>query len=196
MNIADLQNIISLGESETLEFKSSFNAEVIETLVAFANTNGGNLTVEDLRTDDYQSNTRNKLIAEAFYLTKDIEKYGSGYIRVRKEIREYPTMSFNYKEMGNGFIIHLKYDEQKISANVPKDVPKDVPKEKRMEFILELIKANSKITIQQIADKCNVSVKTVKRDIEKLKTGNIIKRQGGRKEGYWELLIKKDLANS
>jgi ATP-dependent DNA helicase RecG len=148
----------------------------------------GNLTVDDLKTDDYQSNTRNKLIAEAFYLTKDIEKYGSGYIRVRKEIREYPTMSFNYKEMGNGFIIHLKYDEQKISTNVPKDVPKDVPKEKRMEFILELIKANSKITIQQIADKCNVSVKTVKRDIEKLKTGKIIKRQGGRKEGYWELL--------
>ena len=45
MNIADLQNIISQGESETLEFKSSFNAEVIETLVAFANTSGGKVII-------------------------------------------------------------------------------------------------------------------------------------------------------
>ncbi len=35
----------------------------------------GDLTVEDLQTDHYQSNARNRLIAEAFYLTNDIEKY-------------------------------------------------------------------------------------------------------------------------
>ncbi|MFZ2631282.1 MAG: ATP-binding protein [Desulfosalsimonadaceae bacterium] len=33
------------GESETLEFKSSFNTEVIETLVAFANASGGNVLI-------------------------------------------------------------------------------------------------------------------------------------------------------
>jgi hypothetical protein len=38
--------------------------------------------------------TRNELIAEAFYLTRDIEKYGSGYWRVRKAIADYPTMKF------------------------------------------------------------------------------------------------------
>lgn len=36
----------------------------------------GDLTIEQLKTDHYQSRTRNKLIAEAFYLTKDIEKKG------------------------------------------------------------------------------------------------------------------------
>ena len=54
----------------------------------------GEITIEDLKTDTYQSHTRNKLIAEAFYLKKEIEKYGSGYIRVRKEIKDYPTMKF------------------------------------------------------------------------------------------------------
>lgn len=39
----------------------------------------GDITIDQLKTDNYQSRTRNKLIAEAFYLTKDIEKYGSGY---------------------------------------------------------------------------------------------------------------------
>jgi hypothetical protein len=43
----------------------------------------GDLTIEKLKRDDYQSRTRNRLIAEAFYLTRDIEKYGSGFIRVR-----------------------------------------------------------------------------------------------------------------
>lgn len=33
----------------------------------------------------------NKLIAEAFYLTKKIEKYGSGFIRSRKELETYHT---------------------------------------------------------------------------------------------------------
>lgn len=48
------------------------------------------LTVEQLKKDHYQSRIRNMLIAEAFYLTKVIEKYGSGYVRVRNEIAKYP----------------------------------------------------------------------------------------------------------
>jgi ATP-dependent DNA helicase RecG len=42
---SDIINLISLGECETLEFKNSFNKEVIETLVAFANTSGGKILV-------------------------------------------------------------------------------------------------------------------------------------------------------
>ena len=41
MNAADLKDIIKKGESEIVEFKSSFDNETIETLVAFANTKGG-----------------------------------------------------------------------------------------------------------------------------------------------------------
>ena len=41
MTTVELEKLLELGESENLEFKSSFNNEVIETLVAFANTCGG-----------------------------------------------------------------------------------------------------------------------------------------------------------
>jgi ATP-dependent DNA helicase RecG len=44
-NLSDIESLINSGESETLEFKSSFNNETIETLVAFANTNGGKVIV-------------------------------------------------------------------------------------------------------------------------------------------------------
>jgi ATP-dependent DNA helicase RecG len=40
-----LQHIIQQGESETLEFKTSFSDEVIVSLVAFANLKGGTVCV-------------------------------------------------------------------------------------------------------------------------------------------------------
>ncbi len=45
MHLTDqqLNHLIQQGESENLEFKSGFNNELIETLVAFANTSGGKL---------------------------------------------------------------------------------------------------------------------------------------------------------
>ncbi len=36
-----LSNILTQGENEKVEFKTSFSKVVIETLVAFANTKGG-----------------------------------------------------------------------------------------------------------------------------------------------------------
>ncbi|MBI4397275.1 MAG: putative DNA binding domain-containing protein [Elusimicrobia bacterium] len=44
-NSADILMLIRQGESQTVEFKQSFGREAIETLCAFANTNGGSLLV-------------------------------------------------------------------------------------------------------------------------------------------------------
>ena len=43
--INSLQKIIDSGESQTVEFKSSFGKEVIESLVAFSNSKGGKVVV-------------------------------------------------------------------------------------------------------------------------------------------------------
>jgi ATP-dependent DNA helicase RecG len=40
---SELSGIIGAGESESLEFKSSFNQDVVETAAAFANTRGGRI---------------------------------------------------------------------------------------------------------------------------------------------------------
>jgi ATP-dependent DNA helicase RecG len=45
MNAQELKKIITGGESETLEFKPSFNQDVIETASAFANTHGGRIVI-------------------------------------------------------------------------------------------------------------------------------------------------------
>lgn len=84
----------------------------------FFNPSGlyGDITVDELKTDRYTASTRNKLIAEAFYLTNDIEKYGSGFIRIRQAIASYPTMKYDFYVMGNGCFSELSYERQKIST--------------------------------------------------------------------------------
>ena len=41
----ELQQIITNSENLTVEFKSSFGKECIETIVAFSNTNGGKIFI-------------------------------------------------------------------------------------------------------------------------------------------------------
>ena len=41
MNPSDIVSIINKGETEQLEFKSTFQKETVTTIVAFANTIGG-----------------------------------------------------------------------------------------------------------------------------------------------------------
>ena len=73
----------------------------------------GKQTIEALRTDDYVAYTRNKLVAEAFYLTGDIEKYGTGYTRIRKEIADYPTMKFEFDEKPSAWLVTISYEKRK-----------------------------------------------------------------------------------
>jgi ATP-dependent DNA helicase RecG len=41
----NMQKLIQAGESDKIEFKLSFNDEVIETVVAFSNTSGGSVFI-------------------------------------------------------------------------------------------------------------------------------------------------------
>ncbi|MBE0640074.1 MAG: winged helix-turn-helix transcriptional regulator [Bacteroidales bacterium] len=149
----------------------------------------GGITIEQLKTDSYQSQTRNKLIAEVFYLTKDIEKYGSGFIRIRREIKEYPTMLFEYRELGDGFLVEIKYEKQKTSLQPRNDVGKDVGKEIAFKYrsIIETIRNNPEITIPELAKTSGLTTRTIERKISELKNYGLLQRTGGRKEGYWAL---------
>lgn len=81
-------------------------------------------------------------------------------------------------------------DELKNEKNVPINVPKNVPI-KRLDKILSLVADDSSITIDQLAQRCEVSDKTIKRDITKLKEQGLIERQGSLKSGSWQLLKQK-----
>jgi ATP-dependent DNA helicase RecG len=135
-------------------------------------------SVDDLQTDTYQANHRNKLLAEAFYLMDEVEKYGTGFIRIRQYLQQYPDLQYTIQDNPAFFRIFLQH----------KDVPKDVPKEKRLELLIALIKRNNKMTQPALAQYFNVDLKTIKRDMEQLKKEGKVLRRGGKKDGYWQVL--------
>ena len=147
----------------------------------------GNLTIDDLKTDAYQSHARNKLIAEAFYLTKDIEKYGSGFIRIRHEVSQYPTMEFVYSEVGTGFLTTLRYKQQRVTRNVTENVTENVTDSREIR-ILNLMKKNNRISTGEMARNLNVSRMTIAREISSLKKQGLIIRIGSAKGGHWEVV--------
>lgn len=151
----------------------------------------GNLTVEELKKDNYQANARNKLLAEAFYLTGDIEKYGSGFIRIRKEIKEYPTMKMEFNEIPNGFLASLSYTKQKTSlAEIDGGVNGGVSGgvSGGVNDILLLIENNPGINVSNIKSLLNIPQRTIERWINQLKKENKIEFKGAPKTGgYWKI---------
>jgi len=86
----------------------------------------------------------------------------------------------------------LKTLEKIKKENVPKNVPKNVPL-KRLDKILELIAKNRNITVTELSSKLNVTDKTIKRDIGKLKENNKLVRVGSLKTGYWKIIDEADI---
>ena len=64
----------------------------------------------------------------------------------------------------------------------------DVRKEKGMNTrVLEIITAQTDISLSEIADRLGVSYKTVQRAMTDLKKIGVIERVGGRRKGYWRV---------
>lgn len=55
--------------------------------------------------------------------------------------------------------------------------------------ILELMAAQTDISLPEIADCLGVSYKTVQRAVADLKKMGVIERMGGRKKGYWKIKL-------
>lgn len=53
--------------------------------------------------------------------------------------------------------------------------------------VLELIRAQTDISLSEIAGRLGVSYKTVQRAVADLKKGGVIERIGGRRKGYWKI---------
>ncbi len=83
----------------------------------------GKLRIEDLQRNDYVSSIRNRLLAEAFFLMGDIERYGTGFVRIREALSSYSEIEFKIEEIGDFFKAELR----QIETISPHDTPHDTP---------------------------------------------------------------------
>jgi len=173
--------------------------KIFDNRIEFFNPGGlyDGLTLTDLLSDNYTSKTRNKLIAKAFKEVGLIERYGSGIKRIIDICNNYGIISPKFEELHSGFMVIIF--KEKINdplndtddlVNDPDDPVNDTndPVNDRIKKILNCIKKNKNITRAEIADKCDVSIETIKRDIQNLKKQNKLKRVGSDKTGYWQII--------
>ncbi|MDP2908213.1 MAG: ATP-binding protein [Nanoarchaeota archaeon] len=136
---------------------------------------------QDFISQDLPSILRNPSVANNLYLSADIEKWGSGLKRISKECKA-NSVKVEFKVLKYGFTVQFTRPK-----NVPETVPETVP-ENRLNIIIRHISNNDKVTIPALAKLLKVNEKTIKRDLEKLKANNKLKRVGPDKGGHWEIL--------
>ena len=150
----------------------------------------GGISIADIQTDNYKSSLRNKLVAEAFYLTNNIEKYGSGFIRIRKALRDYRELSLEVKEIGAGVELTFKriatpdVSQQKVelaTGSVESTVESTV--ESSVE-IIDLIARKPGVTAKELAQMVGVTLRAIEKQIAKLKREGRLIRVGPNKGGH------------
>ncbi len=154
---------------------------------------------------------RNPLIANTLYLSKDIEKWGSGFRRITEACQKSNT-KVKFEIRKNGFMVIFyrkndkelldltgenKNDEKNVALNdenVAKNVALKV-KEKYPELrkvyidIIEAVSKDNYITQEEIAGELNKTRNSIYRDIKVLKDMGILERLGSKKNGYWKVNI-------
>ncbi len=141
-------------------------------------------TPKDFIKGTERSILRNPLIANTLYLSKDIERWGSGIRRIYNACKE-EKVKVEFKELKSGFLIIFQR-----KAESPKRVLKEVLKEltDNQKKILGAIDKNPKITSEELAGMVGISARKIRENIKKLKDERMVKRIGGRKEGHWEVI--------
>lgn len=139
----------------------------------------GGISLKDLLEDNYTSQTRNKLIANAFKEIGLIERYGSGIKRIRSLCESHGEISVKFEEVFNGFIVIL----EKIKSSVTDKVTDN------QMIIINMIRQNPRITTIEMANKVGISQRKIKENLAKSKKAGLVKRVGRERDGYWKLLV-------
>ena len=140
------------------------------------------LSISDLENDNYSSVLRNKLIAESFYLAGRIEKYGSGFVRIREILKKRQDVTIQFDDLSSGFSITCK---KSLLKTQPKTQPKIASTKGR---ILAIVRDNPQVSQEDLSKQLHKNISTIKQHFKELTDKGIVKRVGGKKGGYWEVI--------
>lgn len=150
------------------------------------------LSLEDIKRGAVAK--RNQIIVDALDRANYVENYATG---VRKIFEDYEGY---YKkpeyEVSENLVTLTLYnrnynvsnEEQYVPKNVLKNVSNKSTASKRQKHILDILVNSPHTTITELSNKFKVSEKTIKRDIEKLKSEGKIVREGSAYNGVWSTI--------
>lgn len=114
-----------------------------------------------------------------------VEQLGTGIIRILKSYDK------NVYEFSDNFIrVNFNFKNAVSLENIPRSVNeiKNQSLSETQEKIIKLIKDDKKITQNKMSEKINVDKTTITRNINLLKSQNILRRTGSNKKGQWEII--------
>lgn len=136
-------------------------------------------TVKKL-TEKHSSQPHNPNIANVFFKAGMIEAWGRGIEKIIESCKISGISSPLFKYENTGLWVEFYFTTQ--------ENPQETPKKITQEIILNLIKDNPEITRNEMSEKLNVTIDSIKYNLDKLKTQGIIKHIGPTKKGKWEIL--------
>jgi ATP-dependent DNA helicase RecG len=136
-------------------------------------------TVEDFLAP-HTSIPYNPLIANAFFRSGQIEAWGRGIEKINESCKSWGKPEPSYSIRPNEVMIGFDTDVGIVDNIVDKFGPNSVQIK-----IIELMKAEPKISAKAIAKEVGIAQRNVQANIQKLKTIGLIERIGSAKNGHW-----------
>jgi ATP-dependent DNA helicase RecG len=131
----------------------------------------------------HESIQRNPLIAEVCYKAGYIDSWGRGVEKIMEACLEAELPLPEFQERSGGFVVTLN---KTLDKTLDKTLGKTLGK--TPDAIIALLQENPYLTLDEIAKRINRSISAVDRATAKLKSDNIVRRIGSRKEGHWEII--------
>jgi ATP-dependent DNA helicase RecG len=150
------------------------------------------LTPKDILTGKERSVKRNPLLAQLMYYSKDIENFGTGLKRIADACNK-AGVRVEFEKLKKGFSVVFYRPDEKFNAtekmsDVVINVATNVVLNKAEQAALSIIKNNPMMTAEQLAARLSKSTRTAQRYFDSLQKKNIIRREGAKKDGRWEVV--------
>jgi ATP-dependent DNA helicase RecG len=129
----------------------------------------------------------------------DIEKYGTGFVRIRQWLKDYPEVQYKIDEMGDFLRIDVfqrTLKEQGKIIGSPEKLPEKLPEtlSELQETILRQMRDDPKVTYAALAQSTQKSREAIRRNIQYLKALGLIRRIGPDKGGHWHVGRYEEIA--
>ena len=142
-------------------------------------------TVEDLFSP-HTSKPYNPLIAGAFFRSGQIEAWGRGVEKMAEACKSWGKPEPFYRIRANEVMIGFNTDVS-IVGNIAENVVKNIGINAMQVKIMELMRANPKITAKLIAQAVGIAPRNVQVNIQSLKALGLVERVGAAKGGHWKV---------
>ena len=139
------------------------------------------VTIQDLndKTEFDDRRYLNKELKEMFFALNLIQSYGSGIRRAKKAMADNHSPKLVFEPTGED-----EKDFTMVTAYINKEFVR-IRKEENRKDGSTTQKTTPQISQEEIAAETGISINGVKYHIKKLRSEEIIGREGGRKEGRW-----------